>query len=161
MLYYIILIIFSFGAFTCGDSFVSPRATQLSLHSANGNKPTSSDAPGTIQVVITSGDQVFCYGGKALETGAYFSISNKKKFRTFLNEMKQKWGKQLKVQIKPSKESSYGATVVVLDEMTINNIRDFSIVDPTPAEIQRLHIHATGDNDTGIGGGDLIIKKWN
>ena len=44
--------------------------------------------------------------------------------------------------IKPSKQADYGRTVDVLDEMTINDVKVYALVDITPEENQVLDLAA-------------------
>lgn len=48
----------------------------------------------------------------------------------------------LTVVIKPSKDADYGRTVDVLDEMTINDVKVYALVDITPQENQVLDLAA-------------------
>ena len=42
--------------------------------------------------------------------------------------------KDFVVVIKPNEEASYGTTIAVLDEMAINDVKAFAVIDITPDE---------------------------
>jgi len=46
--------------------------------------------------------------------------------------------KDFVVVIKPSKDASYGSTIDVLDEMAINDVKAFAVVDILPQEVAFL-----------------------
>jgi hypothetical protein len=43
------------------------------------------------------------------------------------------------VIIKPGKESNFQTLVRVMDEMNINDVKHYAMVDPEPAEVSLMH----------------------
>jgi len=88
-------------------------------------------------VVILSPTKIYCYttGPDAAETAA---IQPENTFRPLLTGMKRKWGKRLRVDIKAAVTADYKTIIDVLDEMTINRIARFKMVDMTAAEEKKF-----------------------
>lgn len=127
---------------------------------------------GLLTILLGKGDAIYYYEGELDATGANFMTSSfpspsnagireeiqKKKAaviaaHTHTEACKEIWAKNdgdqsscvdrdLVVVIKPNKDANYGRLVDILDEMTINNVQRYAIVDITPEENQVLQLGA-------------------
>lgn len=123
---------------------------------------------GALTIMLGKSDQVYYYEGQLLPDGSNFKqttfkgirevIINKKKdvmanhvHDDQCEELRQNakkkedpnWEKaclarDLVVVIKPNDEATYKNTVDILDEMTINAVRRFAMVDPFPDELKLI-----------------------
>src|SRR6476469_720082 len=103
---------------------------------------------GALTILMGKGNGIYYYEGFIKEDGSNFKSSTYNDIRDVIIKKKQdvmKLGrslgypkdsldKDLVVVIKPNKEATYKNTVDVLDEMTINQVRKFALVDITDDE---------------------------
>ena len=103
---------------------------------------------GALTILLGKGNQVYYYMGQIKADGSNFTSSNFKDIRKIISDKKHdvmQAGKALGypkdtldkdfvVVVKPNKEASYRNTVDILDEMTINNVHRFALVDITDDE---------------------------
>ena len=92
---------------------------------------------GALTVLLGGNNTVFFYEGILAPDGANFKSSNYKEIRNeIMTKKKSTDPKDFMVVIKPSSESTYKNTVDMLDEMTINDVKRYAMVDIADAEIQ-------------------------
>lgn len=109
-----------------------PVTLELNLpkdEKTEGTKTKESDS--TITILILENDQSYCYYGKDKLTGQVLALKDIREF--LVNELKRR--KDFAVIIKPFKGSTYKNSVDVLDEMTINNINKYEMVEPTQEDV--------------------------
>jgi biopolymer transport protein ExbD len=88
---------------------------------------------GALTILIAAGNRIYFYEGadphkmQVTELNASRNIIIGKKKRTD--------PEKLMVIIKPGKESNFRSLVCIMDEMTINGIKHYAMVDPDPVEI--------------------------
>jgi biopolymer transport protein ExbD len=75
--------------------------------------------------------------------------------RSVVLDFKKKRGNSTTVIIKPSPSATYKNTVDILDEMTINEIKKYALVDLTDEE-KRIIFNEMPSSSTGISGDDTI-----
>ena len=78
-----------------------------------------------VTVILLAEDAWWCYSDTSIGSGAIYSV---KEFQQLVTKKKKEFGDSLLVLIKPTKQSSYKATVDVLDQMTINHIKQYAMV---------------------------------
>lgn len=97
---------------------------------------------GSLTVLLGKGNQVYYYEGKLDESASNFKTSSfdpHNGIRQVLIDKKRRTpSEDLVVVIKPNEEATYRNTVDMLDEMTINDIKRFALVDITPQENQLI-----------------------
>jgi len=94
---------------------------------------------GALTIMLGKGDQVYYYEGQLLPDGSNFKSTNFKGIRdVIINKKRSTPPEDLVVVIKPNEEATYKNTVDILDEMTINGIKRFALVDITPQENEPL-----------------------
>lgn len=149
----------------------TPNTTKLNMPKKTEDKTQQMEVEksGLITILIgksdpkdASKDQIYYYEGELKPDGSNFMTSSydpvgdqgirkvlqKKKAAVIaawtpggpVKENEKENG--LTVVIKPSKEADYGRTVDVLDEMTINDVKVYALVDITPEETQVLNLAA-------------------
>ena len=96
-------------------------------------------ASGALTIMLGKSDGVFYYEGELLPDGSNFKSSNFKDIRKEIIEKKKSTNPQdFVVVIKPGPEATYKNTVDILDEMTINDVKRYAMVDIFDQEIQLM-----------------------
>lgn len=105
-------------------------------------------ASDALTIMLGKNNQVYYYMGQLKEDGSNFQSTNFKDIRKVIIEKKQEvmnqgrslgypkdsLDKDFIVVIKPNKESTYKNSIDMLDEMKINGVRAFALVDITENE---------------------------
>lgn len=103
-----------------------------------------------LTILLGKGNQVYYYMGQLKDNGANFTSSNFSDIRKVISDKKKEvmeqgrslgypkdtLDKDYVIVIKPNKEASYKNIVDILDEMTINAVHRFALVDITENENQ-------------------------
>jgi len=119
----------------------TPAAMQLFMPKDTDKKEEQNKAKesGALTILLGKGDQVYYYEAQMLPDGSNFKSTNFKGIRdVIINKKKSTPEDDLVVVIKPNDEATYKNTVDILDEMTINEIKRFALVDITPQENEPL-----------------------
>jgi biopolymer transport protein ExbD len=96
-------------------------------------------ASGALSIMLGQKDGVFYYEGELLPDGSNFKSSNFKEIRdVIINKKKSTDPDDFVVVIKPGPEATYKNTVDMLDEMTINDVKRYAMVDIFPTEIDLM-----------------------
>ena len=96
-------------------------------------------ASGALTIMLGKGDGVYYYEGELLPDGSNFKSSNFKEIRAeIINKKKSTNPQDFVVVIKPGPEATYKNTVDILDEMTINDVKRYAMVDIFDVEIQLM-----------------------
>jgi len=90
---------------------------------------------GVITILLGKDNNVFYYEGQLDNSASNFKSSNFKDIRTVLIDKKQRTPeKDLVVVLKPSSECTYRNVVDILDEMAINVLKRYALVDISSIE---------------------------
>ncbi len=122
----------------------TPSAMQLFMPKDTDKPEEQNKAKesGALTVMLGKGNQVYYYEGQLLPDGSNFkstSFDPETGIRKVLIDKKRRTPEDdLVVVIKPNEEATYKNTVDILDEMTINGIKRFALVDITPNENEPL-----------------------
>ena len=128
-------LLITFFIFT--STMISPAAMQLFMPKDTDNKEEQNKAKesGALTVLLGKADQVYYYEGQLAPDGSNFKSTNFKGIRDVLIDKKRRTNPEdLVIVIKPNEEATYKNTVDMLDEMAINEIKRFALVDITPNE---------------------------
>ncbi len=122
-----------------------PTAMKLFLpdDTAKPEEQNKAKESGALTILLGKDNNVFYYEGilKADASGTNFKSSNFKEIRDVLIQKKQSTDTaDLVVVIKPNDESTYKNVVDILDEMSINLIKRYALVDISPDEEQLIKI---------------------
>jgi biopolymer transport protein ExbD len=120
----------------------TPAAMQLFMPK-DTDKPeeqTKAKESGALTIMMGKNNQVYYYEGQLSEDGSNFTVSNfdpndEKGIRQVIMKKKRNTpADDLVVVIKPNEEASFKNTVDILDEMKINDVERFALIDITPQE---------------------------
>lgn len=96
---------------------------------------------GAMTLMLGKNDQVFYYEGILAPDASNFKSSTMKQIRDVLIDKKRRTPeKDLVVVIKPNQEAQYKNIVDILDEMLINDIKRYALVDISDVENQLVNI---------------------
>ena len=94
---------------------------------------------GALSLLLGNNNAVYYYEGTLLPDGSNFKSTNYKEIRNvIINKKKSTNPEDFVVVIKPGPESTYKNTVDILDEMTINEVKRYAMVDLFPIERQMM-----------------------
>jgi biopolymer transport protein ExbD len=97
---------------------------------------------GALTVMMSKDNHIYYYEGKLAPDASNFKSSSFKEIRDVIIKKKRSTPiEDLVIVIKPNEEATYKNTVDMLDEMTINEIKRFALVDIS--EVENKLIHAT------------------
>lgn len=92
---------------------------------------------GALTLMLGGDNNIFYYEGQLAPDGSNFKSTNFKEIRKLIIDKKRSTDpKDFVVVIKPSAESTYKNTVDLLDEMTINDVKRYALVDISDVEMQ-------------------------
>jgi biopolymer transport protein ExbD len=87
-------------------------------------------ASGALSIMLGKENQVFYYAGELLPDGSNFKSATFKEIRQVIIDKKKTTNPEdFVVVIKPGPESTYKNTVDMLDEMAINEVKRYALVD--------------------------------
>jgi biopolymer transport protein ExbD len=100
---------------------------------------------GALSILLSKNNAVYYYEGTLLPDGSNFKSTNFKEIRDIIiNKKKSTNPEDFVVVIKPGSESTYKNTVDMLDEMTINDIKRYAMVDQFSIEQQMINASEGG-----------------
>ncbi len=92
-------------------------------------------ASGALTLLLGKNDQVFYYEGELAPDASNFKTGSFKDIRKVIIDKKRATDeKDFVVVIKPDNDATYKNTVDILDEMTINDVKRYAMVDISPVE---------------------------
>jgi biopolymer transport protein ExbD len=147
-------LLITFFIFTATMSTPTTMRLIMPKDEKDPDQQTEVKQSGALTILMAKNDEVYYYEGQMEADGSNFQTSTYKgireviqKKRTDVMQMGRSLGyhqdsldRDLVVVIKPNTDATYKNTVDILDEMTINNIRRFAIVDITEQEKQAIGI---------------------
>ena|SRR5687767_1767971 len=94
-------------------------------------------ASGALTIMLAKDNNVFYYEGELAPDGSNFKSSNFKDIRKIIIDKKKVTDpKDFMIVIKPGPESTYKNTVDMLDEMQINDVKRYAMVDISDVELK-------------------------
>ena len=100
---------------------------------------------GALTIMLGDNNTVFYYEGILSPDASNFKSSNFKEIRdVILNKKKSTDPKDFMVVIKPGPLATYGNTVNILDEMSINDVSRYAMVDIFPSELDLVKASEKG-----------------
>ena len=152
-------LLITFFIFTSTMSTPTTMALNMPKDEKDEKNQNEAKASGALSIFMGKGDQVYYYEGELMPDGSNFQSTNFKGIRdVIINKKKsviaqhqhnqqceeiraRKKGdpnsckdRDFVVVIKPNVEATYKNTVDMLDEMTINGVKRYAIVDIVPIE---------------------------
>lgn len=141
-------LLITFFIFTTTMSTPSTMKLYMPKDEQDKEKQMEVKESGALTILLGKDNGIFYYEGQLKEDGSNFKSSTYKEIRdVIINKKKEVMenGKRLGypkdtldkdfvVVIKPNKEATYKNTVDILDEMTINQVHRFALIDITDDE---------------------------
>jgi biopolymer transport protein ExbD len=94
-------------------------------------------ASGALSLILAKDNSIFYYEGELAPDGSNFKNTGFKEIRDIIiNKKKSTNPEDFVVVIKPTPEATYKNTVDILDEMTINEVKRYALVDIFDVELQ-------------------------
>ncbi|WEK36176.1 MAG: biopolymer transporter ExbD [Candidatus Pseudobacter hemicellulosilyticus] len=117
-----------------------PTAMRLFLPKDTDQKDdTKVKESGALSIMLGKDNVVFYYEGQLANDGSNFKSTNFKEIReVIINKKKSTKADDFVVVIKPGPEATYKNTVDILDEMTINEVKRYAMVDIFPVEVELM-----------------------
>jgi biopolymer transport protein ExbD len=116
-----------------------PTSMQLFLPK-DTDKPEEQNkvkASGALTLLLGGNNVIYYYEGELLPDGSNFKTTGFKDIRNIVMDKKRSTDpKDFMVVIKPDENATYKNTVDILDEMTINDVKRYAMVDISPVEVQ-------------------------
>ena len=92
-------------------------------------------ASGALTLLLGKNDQIYYYEGELAPDASNFKTGSFKDIRKVIIDKKRATDeKDFVVVIKPDNDATYKNTVDILDEMTINDVKRYAMVDISPVE---------------------------
>jgi len=89
---------------------------------------------GALTILLGKNNNIFYYEGELAPDASNFKSTNFKDIRKVVIDKKQAADTNLVVVIKPNDESNYKNFIDILDEMSINVVKRYAVVDISPVE---------------------------
>jgi biopolymer transport protein ExbD len=105
---------------------------------------------GALTLLLGKDNHVFYYEGELLPDASNFKSTNFKDIRDVIINKKQQADTNLVVVIKPNDESTYKNFIDILDEMSINVVKRYAVVDISDVEDQLIKRPRVGSKVYGI-----------
>ncbi len=130
-----VLLMTGFFVFTISAS----KPTKLELFSPKETqeveKQYASNGKAALTVILATNNVIHYYEGELMENGSNLKSSNYTDIRKIIVDKKQSTdSSKFVIIIKPAEGASYRNTVDILDEMTINDVKRYTMVDISPKE---------------------------
>ncbi len=94
-------------------------------------------ASGALTLILAKNNSIFYYEGELAPDGSNFKNTGFKEIRdVIINKKKSTNPEDFVVVIKPTPDATYKNTVDMLDEMTINEVKRYALVDIFDIELQ-------------------------
>jgi|SRR3954470_832108 biopolymer transport protein ExbD len=92
-------------------------------------------ASGALTLLLGKNDQIYYYEGELAPDASNFKTTSFKDIRKVIIDKKRATDeKDFVVVLKPDNDATYKNTVDILDEMTINDVKRYAMVDISPVE---------------------------
>jgi biopolymer transport protein ExbD len=143
-------LLITFFMFT--TTLTSPTAMKLNMpdDTAKPEEQNEAKMSGALTIMMGKADQVYYYEGKLTADGQGFKTTDFKGIRDVIVNKRKALGAKadddMVVVIKPNDDATYKNTVDILDEMTINGVKKYAIVDVNDSEKTLIKLTETSSN---------------
>ncbi len=119
-----------------------PTAMNLPLpKDADEQEQNKAKESGALTLMLGNKDAVFYYEGILASDGSNFKSSTMKQIRdVIINKKRSTEEKDLVIVIKPTDQANYRNVVDILDEMLINDIKRYALVEISESEDQLVNL---------------------
>ena len=147
-------LLITFFIFTATMSTPTTMRLIMPKDEKNPEQQTEVKESAALTILMGRDNNIYYYEGQMKADGSNFNSTTYKEIRDVIQEKRKNvmqmgrslgyhpdsLDRDLVVVIKPNENATYKNTVDVLDEMTINNIRRFAIVDITKPELDAIRL---------------------
>jgi len=128
-------LLITFFIFTSTMSTPSSMNLFMPKDTEDNEEKNKAKESGALTLMMGKNNQVYYYEGQLLPDASNFKSTNMKDVRqVIINKKRTTPAEDLVIVLKPNEEATYKNTVDMLDEMTINNVKRFALVDILPVE---------------------------
>ncbi len=120
------------------SGFSQPATLDLQMPKDEGETVSIKKTKYTLNCILFENEIVYCYQDSDIKNGAFYSLGRVNSFRKELIRVKKMSSSSFSVIIKSTNKATYKSTIDILDEMTINNIENYTIVDATEEETRLI-----------------------
>ncbi len=144
-------LLITFFIFT--TSMSQPTAFKLNLPAdvKDPNQQNKLNENSALTILLGKDNNVFYYTGQLDPKGANFKTSNFKDIRQVIMDKKNNTDSTFMVVIKPNDQSTYKNVVNILDEMSINVVKRYALVDISNPDDQLIRATQGEDPNTATG----------
>lgn len=143
-------LLITFFIFTATMSNPSAMPLYMPKDTEKEEEQNKAKESGALTVLLGKDNSVYYYEGQLAPDASNFLSTNFKGIRdVIINKKKNTPPDDLVIVIKPNDEATYKNTIDILDEMTINDVKRFAMINILPVEnelIKRTE-QAGGDTD--------------
>jgi biopolymer transport protein ExbD len=130
-------LLITFFIFTTTMSQPSAMRLYLPKDTDKPEEQNKVKASGALTLMLGKQDKVYYYEGELAPDASNFKTTDFANLRKVIMDKKRATDeKDLVVVIKPDNDATYKNTVDALDEMTINDVKRYAMVDISPVEYQ-------------------------
>jgi biopolymer transport protein ExbD len=123
------------GSFVTTTTMSQPESIRLNVP-GDEKKVQTLPSENDITILIYDENKIYSYKGADISVGAKYSYSGTNSIREYLKKKKNEEKDNLIVIIKPLNSSTYKGVVGILDEMSVNDIKKYSLIDPSDDDEQ-------------------------
>ena len=145
-------LLITFFIFTSTMSTPTTMALNMPKDEKDPEKQNEAKESGSLTILLGKNNNVYYYEGLLKPDGSNFQSSNFKDIRDEIQKKrtdvmqlgraqgypKDSLDRDLVVVIKPDPDATYKNTVDMLDEMTINGVKRYALVDIAPSELELI-----------------------
>jgi biopolymer transport protein ExbD len=133
-------LLITFFIFTTSMSTPSTMDLFMPKDTEKEEEQNKAKESGALTIMMGNDNHVYYYEGKLAPDASNFKSTNFKDIRDVIIDKKRRTPiEDLVIVIKPNEQATYKNTVDMMDEMTINEIKRFALVDISPVENQLIH----------------------
>ncbi len=136
-------LLITFFIFTTTMSTPSTMDLYMPKDTNKDEEQNKAKESGALTIMMGKDNHVYYYEGKLAPDASNFTTSSfdpeKGIRKVIIDKKKRTPAEDLVVVIKPNEEATYKNTVDMLDEMTINEIKRFALVDIAEVENELIH----------------------
>ncbi|HVX50455.1 MAG TPA: biopolymer transporter ExbD [Chitinophagaceae bacterium] len=133
-------LLITFFIFTTTMSKPTAYKLNLPADTKDPNQQNKLNEKSALTVLLGKDNNVFYYEGELAPNGANFKASNFKDIRDVIINKKNNTDTTFMVIVKPNDESNYKNFVDIMDEMKINMVGRYALVDISPLEDQLVRV---------------------
>jgi biopolymer transport protein ExbD len=128
-------LLITFFVFTTTMSEATAMKLNLPKDTERPEEQNKTKESGALTLLLGANDVIYYYEGILATDGSNFQTTNQKDVRDIiLNKKRTTRPEDFMVVIKPDLEATYKNTVDILDEMTIDDVKRYALVDISPVE---------------------------